>query len=106
MAKHRIVCDESVLGKGLHCVLIRAANTVRVREGFQEELFQQSTVFHDGICHTCFDAQTASFDELCRGKSPTCLQPGRKRLLFRHPLCGDTPQRPAMEMALRLEGCR
>ncbi len=70
MAKHRIICNWSVLGKSLHRIMIRAPNTVRVRESLQEELFQQFTMFHDGICHTCFDAQIAPSDEPCWGKSP------------------------------------
>ena len=70
MLQHRIVCNGSVLGNGLHRVLIWASNPLRVRESFQEELFQQFTMFHDGIFHTCFDAQIAPSDEPCWGKSP------------------------------------
>ncbi len=43
MPQHRIVCNGSVLGKGLHRVLIWAPNPLRVRESLQEELFQQFT---------------------------------------------------------------
>ncbi len=57
MAKYRVVWNWSVLGKSLHRVFIRAPDSVRVWESLQEELFKQLTVFHDGIFHTCFDAQ-------------------------------------------------
>ena len=77
MLQHRIVCSGSVLGKGLHGVLIWAPNPLRVWESFQKELFQQFTMFHDGICHTCFDAQIAPSDEPCWGEVSPCLQPGR-----------------------------
>ncbi len=88
MAENWIVCNRSILGKGLHRVIIRAPDSVRVWESLQEELFKQFTMFHDGICHTCFDAQTACFDELCRGRSPTCLQPGKSACLPPPPLRG------------------
>lgn len=70
VAKYRIICNRSILGKGLHRVIIRAPDSVRVRERLQEEVFQQFTVFHDGTCHTRFDAQSAAFDQLCRGRFP------------------------------------
>ncbi len=107
MPQHRIVCNGSVLGKGLHRVLIWAPYPLRVRESFQEELFQQFTMFHDGIFHTCFDAQIAPSDEPCWGKSPPVYsQADKAGPSSATPSTGTPRNAPAMEMALRLEGCR
>ena len=105
MAEDWIVCDRSILGKGLHRVIIWAPNTVRVWERLQEEVFQQFTMFLNGISHTCFDAQTAYFDQLCRGRSPPVSSQAKNACLPPPSLRGY-PATPAMEMALRLEGCR
>ncbi len=96
MAKHRIVFNWSVLGQGPLCVVVRATNPVRIRESLEEELLQKFTVFHEGICHTCFDAQTSPFDDFGGGSLPLPPECAGERPahLFRHPLCGDTPQRP------------
>ena len=56
MAKYGIVWNRSIFGENLHCVVIRAPDSVRVWESLQKELFKQITVFHDGISHKTLDA--------------------------------------------------
>lgn len=107
MAKNRVVCSRSVFGKGLECVFVRAATPIWVWKGFSKEVFQQFTVFHNRISHHCLDARDAIFDQLSWGKSPPVYsQADEAGPSSATPSTGTPRNAPAMEMPLRLEGCR
>ena len=75
MTENGIVGGWTVYGEGFYCLVSRAPYPVRIWESLQEELFEQFTVFDDGISHECLDARYSTFDVFWRGETP-CLQSG------------------------------